>query len=403
MDSHETSNLRSAELIDVGDIPEWMLWEVLMRLPLKVLFQSKVVSKQWCCMISDPSFARMLYADRIWRFPLWILVSSFANKAMIDHFSNKKLAVLDGCNSIGANCLDLIVLRHGQEVGVDGWDFIVVAISNGLLLYGPRVECPSRLLIYSYDICNPITGQRIILPPSQHCFEFVATGFVTQVQDNVLQSFRVVRVDVHHMDSGFVRFDVYFSEIRKWKYFQLHSLIYFYKWKNPVVFRQTLHWMITKHRLLAYDPYNNSVRFTRLPSDDPASYEESKIDVDDALFDEHGGHLRYAEVKLDDRGWTNVSIWVLDDYDSARWCLQHRVGLEEPSDSSVPLSFHPFDSNIVYIINGKLGLYSYDFKSRELIIVDGSTRCYRHQLPYALSYFNFVIPPWPLFIHPSLF
>ncbi|XP_073026629.1 putative F-box/kelch-repeat protein At1g15680 [Primulina eburnea] len=411
MDSRRSSikgstrgNLSSVEWIEADDMPEWMLMEVLMRLPFKVLFKFKTVSKQWCSMISCPSFARM-YVDRRSRSPHsqdWILVSSFADKVMTEQFFLKKLP-LDG-SSLGINCLDLLTLPCDQ---FHGFDHVVVGISNGLLLYGPRLEVAKRLQIYSYEICNPITGQRITLPPSESCFEFVATGFVTQVEDNVLQSYKVVRIEVHHANSGFIRFDVYSSEIREWEYFRIHSRICFYKWKNPVVLGKIMHWMVATHSVMAFDPYNINnppfISLISLPSDDVASYRLRKIELDHVLLDEHQGHLRYVEVKLDGRQPIKLSIWELKDYDSGRWCLQHRVSIDELRIRSVPLSFHPFDSNnILYLINYK-ALLSFDVETGELKVVDDSSENYIDKLPYGMSYFPFVIPPWPVFISPSLF
>ncbi|KAK6272324.1 hypothetical protein POUND7_009407 [Theobroma cacao] len=62
----ETSNGTLAEqlLIDDSDVPDWLLTEILQRLPVKHIFMFKCVSKRWFTLISDPFFARS-YATRI--------------------------------------------------------------------------------------------------------------------------------------------------------------------------------------------------------------------------------------------------------------------------------------------------------------------------------------------------
>ncbi|KZV20553.1 F-box protein-like [Dorcoceras hygrometricum] len=394
-------SLGSTEPIEAGDFPEWMLFEFLVRLPYEVLFRLKLVSKEWCRMISDTCFARM-YVDRISHSKRWILVSSFAKERPTNQFILNN----EGC----ANWLDLLMLPPHQ-LGVDRFQNIVVGSSNGFLLYGPRsVFPPWRLLNdYIYEICNPVTGQRIILPPSQHRFELVATGFVTQIEDNVLKSYRVVRVEVHHMDLGSIRLNVYSSETRRWEYHTIHDRINFYRWRNPVTLGRTLHWIIDGYRqLAAYDPYDkpDSVRLIPLPSHDVA---RADIEFKNVLLDQHQGHLRYVEMSLNSsqghtmyQHWDHLSVWILNDYDSGSWSLQHSVSGDGLMTTSVPLCFHPLDSNVLYIVNNA-ALLSYNFGTRELKIEDDSRPGYTNRVPYCLYYFLFVIPPWPVFIDPSLF
>lgn len=51
-------------LIDDSDVPDWLLTEILQRLPVKHIFMFKCVSRRWFTLISDPFFARS-YATRI--------------------------------------------------------------------------------------------------------------------------------------------------------------------------------------------------------------------------------------------------------------------------------------------------------------------------------------------------
>ncbi|XP_073119667.1 putative F-box protein At3g23970 [Henckelia pumila] len=393
------------------NIPECMLFEVLIRLPVKVLFKLKVVSKQWFSMISDPCFARM-YVSRASLSPHdsqhWTLIHSRVDHmATMDHFLVKKVR-LHEC-SIATDCLQnrLILPRAAQ--GSDHTIYRINGVSDGLVLYSPPddVGCLApRGRIFGGYICNLITGKCITLPPYKHFFGNVIVGFVTRVQDNVLVSYRVVLTDSRTMD-GICRFVVFLSESSKWVEFDMHyeEDIYIYGWKKPVVFNKILHRMISQHRLMAYDPYSlklDSFRMISLPD-----VEDEGDKIAESLLDENQGKLRFFVVTL--KGSRSFIIWALNDYDRGEWCLQHRVGLGNIRSTdggrlslfTVPLSFHPSHPETVYMIDDDF-IFCYNINTKASKILDASNKNYRCRFPRCYLY-SFLIPTWPTSINSPSF
>ncbi|XP_073153231.1 putative F-box/kelch-repeat protein At1g15680 [Henckelia pumila] len=344
MGSKRKSSREYELIMSCGDT----LFEVLIRVPVKILFRFKVVSKQWLSMISDPSFDR----------------------------------------------------------------------SNGLLLFGPAMENHTKGPIYSYDIYNPMTGQGITLPPvPRHSFQFqIFTGFVTQIKDNVLESFRVLRIVAGYKSfHRSFRYEVYFSEIREWVWYIVdfdQNMYFDHMWDNCVEIEKILHGIVRGH-IMAFDLYNNpdSVRLISLPFDSTLACEGDEIG-EYMLFSDQG-HLRYLELLRgrSDREFS-LSLWELIDYDSGEWCLQHKVILDKfrcDGDGSKylrQLCFNPFGSNVVYMLYKERAsqyLMSYDINTRELKTMDetmdDSSKNVLSRIPFLLQLFLFVIPPWPVLVN----
>ncbi|XP_073307281.1 putative F-box protein At3g23950 [Primulina huaijiensis] len=406
METEIGSKRRGVITSTCGNFPEWMLFEVLIRLPVKVLFKFKIVSKKWFCMISDPSFARM-YVARTSLLPHsqhWTLIHSRVDhKAATKQFLVRTVQ-LHEC-SLGTDCLQhRLILPRAQES--DDSHYRIYGVSNGLVLYGPLEDIASNGRIYRCYICNLITGKWITLPPYEHIFRHVVVGFVTQVEDNILVSYRVVLTDSGTRFRA-CRFAVYFSETGKWVDFEIgfNQPIHFYWWKKAVVLDKILHRMTSGRKIMAYDPYNklDSFRLLSLPG---VKDEGKKMNITESLLNEHEGHLRFFVVASNEFS-RSLIIWVLNDYDRGEWCLQHRVGISDiQSDGglslpTVPLSFHPSDQEIVYLINEEV-ILSYNIKTKTSKILGDSNKNYRCRFPFCHLY-SFVIPTWPTSINSSSF
>lgn len=55
-------------IMDECNVPDWLLTEILIRLPLKQVFMLKCISKRWFTMISDPSFSRIYACNQSQRY-----------------------------------------------------------------------------------------------------------------------------------------------------------------------------------------------------------------------------------------------------------------------------------------------------------------------------------------------
>ena len=66
--------------LSIDDLHECLLIEILIRLPLKSIFQCKCVSRRWCSLIFAPSFAYivlMLRSSSILQRPSTLLISHY--------------------------------------------------------------------------------------------------------------------------------------------------------------------------------------------------------------------------------------------------------------------------------------------------------------------------------------
>ncbi|KZV58564.1 F-box protein-like [Dorcoceras hygrometricum] len=362
------------------NFPECMLFEVLLRLPVKVLFRFMTVSKQWFSMISHRYFARTYAAlSSPHSQPCWGIVK----EVLSHHCWHRK------------DCEMHRVVFPSDKV-LEDFDGTLLGFSNGLALYGEHWDKVHR--IYVCRIRNLITGELITLPQYEGCPKHLSAGFVTQVEDNVLVSCRVVLIDYSGTDFR-VRFAVYFSETCKWVDFDIDfgQEIFFISENKPVVVGKILHQRIYGHRLFAYDPYNkpDSFRLISLPGVERRMYTY--------LFNEHQGYLRYLMVAFGEREdeYGSLIIWDLRDYNRGEWCLQHRVGLGriQPDGGGLttsmrPLCFHPFDSGILYMVNDHV-IFSYDIRTQTWKILYDANKYSRCGFIYMSPWHTFVIPPWP--------
>nr|XP_027066622.1 uncharacterized protein LOC113692409 [Coffea arabica]XP_027066623.1 uncharacterized protein LOC113692409 [Coffea arabica] len=136
----------------------------------------------------------------------------------------------------------------------------------------------------------------------------------------------------------------------------------------PVVLKEILHFMDRELGILAYDPYKgpHSCRIIELPGDIDREWSK-RVDEKTILFDVHRGHLRFFAASNAYNDGLRISMWTLSDYDEGHWLLEHRISLSElacdisfpDSPYLVPITFHPFDSDTVYLgcIVGKFALY----------------------------------------------
>ncbi|XP_060176058.1 uncharacterized protein LOC132606524 [Lycium barbarum] len=235
-----------------------------------------------------------------------------------------------------------------------------------------------------YHMYNPITQQCIAFPPPLLCFRFVSTGFLTQIEGGTLKSYKVVRFDCQLRESHNLKFEIFYSETGSWRSVVVHSdqAIQITRLRMPLSFSGMLHWIDRSLGIMACDPCRASSQcgIIGLPPDIDKQCKNYKNNGFHSLFNLHQGRLRYFEVSLapsDPFGFSGFSLWVLDDYDSATWSLQHRPRVTDvlfgdiltrqglTGSFPVPLAFHPFDGNIVCL---RLGVYivTYNVKTLKL-------------------------------------
>ena len=141
----------------IDDLPGCMLMEILIRLPLKSIFQCKCVSKQWCTRISAPSFAG--FVNRFHASSNSILQRPFS---LLFHYHNNehKMKLLVASEVPGFNSLASSINQCDDDI-VD--DTVIQASCHDLLLCTKNMvsdDAGSSSMIV-YNVINPITGKSV--------------------------------------------------------------------------------------------------------------------------------------------------------------------------------------------------------------------------------------------------
>ncbi|XAR71198.1 hypothetical protein NMG60_11028355 [Bertholletia excelsa] len=389
---------------NLGDLPDSLLVEILVRLPVKSVFRFKCVSKHWCSLIRDRWFARIYVSRKLSSSDLspfrilyrYIYVSVF--EQVLERLNP------DAYKSKNSSVLFLSSFEEQQQAD----QFKVLAASNGLLLcclLGPLM----------YYVCDPVTKQWVALPKprsvimSRHPI-FFGEGLVTLLnEENVVTSYRVVRVEWLSVLSDHLNFETYSSETGEWKELRLScpSPVRLLKRGSPFLFNGAMHWYTDENGLVAFDPYKNvkECRLIKLPGEVSL---ESKCKEDGIyrLCGECQGQLRYFEVAPDRKESFCFSMWVITDYDRQEWELKHRVKRSEiwsddPHISSylgrvsfVPLTYDRLNSDLVYLrCVERSCIVAYNIGTKQLEV-----SCHPIGIVEDLSWrvvIPFVLPIWP--------
>lgn len=401
-----------------GDFPDWFLIGVLCRLPVKYVFRFKCVSKRWLAVISDPSFPRFYIARASASSAPrpWAILSYAVKVEGSDTFDALGLEVLGDVCSDAFKSGDCYVFPLPSSQEAYGHKHKILAVSNGLVLYGWLHESLSSLNhIAQYYICNPITKKWFSLPPPRRYFRWVSTGFITQVEGRTLTSFKVVRLDCVFDKSNVLNFETFSSETGRWVDFTVRSerAIEVAWRKLPIAFNGNLHWIDHELGIVAYDPYGNPEKSHIIGL--PADKDNKKCNELACLCDVHQGRLKYFEssVTFQQPGFSCFSIWILDDYSTGDWHLLHRVNQSDVLFGNnlqrhvfsppVPVCYHPFDSDIVFL-GWESTIISYNIKKRSLE--------HHYQVQYQqkeigrkffwVGAFVLAFPQWPTLVPSSL-
>ncbi|RCV09888.1 hypothetical protein SETIT_2G065900v2 [Setaria italica] len=339
--SSPTTGVGGSEGSAVGGLgfPEDPLTEILSRLPAKPLFRFKCVSKAWFALV----------ADCLRKLPQ-TLQGFFYGEHFLPEI--EKISLMRSCNG-------LVLLRHT-----------------------PFLD-PNDTKALGYIVCNPATKEWVDVPNSgwtlkplheeyynaedAHTITYLFFDPAVSLQFKLFQfcqdfSMNVLQVNTYSSESG-----VWSGRaVECWSHEAMRSRI------GSAFVNGMLHWTIfcrsAQHNaLVAVDGEGEKCRIIHWPN------EERGLLV---FLGQSQGLLHCMSGRMDDfNKFTELSIWVLEDYDAEKWILKHSVSclhlFGEPSCCvhNYHIAIHP-DHNLVFFVqrlNKKL--ISYDLDSKELSVL----------------------------------
>ncbi|CAL5078795.1 unnamed protein product [Urochloa decumbens] len=351
MDCPEAKGSEAAVACPSNDALE----EILSRLHDKPLCRFKCVSKAWCSLIVD--LLRRGKCIQTLKLLGFFYGSGGENYGLFTD--------LPGCSAPPA---DRSFSFLTQQIGIK-YVFLLDSC-NGLLLFGHREDPDAAVDSLGYIVCNPTTEQWVAVPSSgwpggSEAFEHDSSCTFLIFDPDASSEFKLLQL-WHFMGDAGVR--TYSSEsgvwscrASEWRYSAIR-----YSAGSAFV-NGMLHFVVPcinndKDQIVVIDAEGKTRKIIQMPENSGFL----------AFVGLSHGHLHCIKSHM--REMTELSIWVLEDYDTGEWVLKHTVStLELFGRTSCELDFHftvvaihP-DRNLVFFLQrGNQKLISYDMDRREV-------------------------------------
>ena len=168
--------------IDIEKLPDYLLFEVLYRLPCRSALQYKSVSKRWYSLISHSEFVRHSIHHHHHHRHQFSKSDSYSDPFTLALYYDRSILTLPFHNfeDCGGDRVDFLNFLPCIERIRKNYPFYIEASYNDLLLIRSEVDPNSTALrgICEYCICNPLTKQWITLPHIRLCRNHIMVGFV---------------------------------------------------------------------------------------------------------------------------------------------------------------------------------------------------------------------------------
>ncbi|PRQ38328.1 putative F-box domain-containing protein [Rosa chinensis] len=288
--THQATNTDQQEeehdnQFDIFQLPNYIILEILSRIPIKSLIQCRSVCKSWRHSLSDSHFTKSLFSQT----PTCILLQ---NSSTINPKS-PRLFLIDLDKASGRND---VVIRLPKDPNVPTRGVQVVGSCNGLLCVYDRLNCGQ---LY---ISNPIIGESLTLPaPSMEIdYQFVCGfGFCPS---NEVYKVVVVTSPSEGTDHGELKVLTVGSGV--WR--SIGNCVYHFGYQPYGVYLNgVLHWIVQTSEgsvsICAFDVENES--FRELPPP-PCCLKKCVISI--------GVLEGWLSVFV--RSGSNINVWMMKDY-----------------------------------------------------------------------------------------
>ncbi|KAL5720559.1 hypothetical protein ACHQM5_013223 [Ranunculus cassubicifolius] len=165
-------------------LPIDIIFDILTRLPLKTISQSRFVSKSWYNFIQNPRFAQLHFSRFKDDFPCAIFPTRYCSSYLIDPESLSKFETF----AIACD-LNLKEFRENFTIS-NGWNcFEIVGTVNGLVCFSPERYTYKPA---PYYVVNPITREYVLIPKSPKIdVNPRASGFGF---DSINNEYKIIRI-----------------------------------------------------------------------------------------------------------------------------------------------------------------------------------------------------------------
>jgi F-box interacting protein len=212
-------------------------------------------------------------------------------------------------------------------------------------------------------VCNPATEKWTELPPCP--VEWTETNEDEQYLGFDPASPSRFVVFLHLFYSAQVT--IYSSDTGRWTVLQSNQPFTVSGFSESVFMNGTMHLSTVKGSIVTVDTEGKVWKEIDIPGNVPTRMQCFSIG-------QSQGHL-YAWC-IDDPNVFRLSVWVLEDYDRAKWTLKHSVNILELfgrhsckyDEFYEMFAIHP-DRNLIFLTNGKKTI-SYDMDNREVHDMD---------------------------------
>ncbi|XP_062021225.1 uncharacterized protein LOC133737736 [Rosa rugosa] len=235
-------SLLNTIFLNIEDLLDYLLVEILCRLPCKFVLRCKCVCKSWSTLISHPYFEsrRALYLQ--------------------DNCDNEQIPMfVEHSYPLADSTTELFTIDSKQTPPqLRAIDFrpsklVVVATYNDLILL-----CETLGFLMNYYICNPYTKQWVALPPTiLSPLTDVDVGFICDSDYRC----RIVRFLEYEAEPTFpLKVETFSSETGKWK----ESVVLRPQWFRPahlkhstpaLAYDGTLYWLGRSGFLIGLEPF----------------------------------------------------------------------------------------------------------------------------------------------------
>ncbi|CAL5078832.1 unnamed protein product [Urochloa decumbens] len=364
-------------------LPDEIIAEILSRLPAKPLFRFKCVSKSW--------FALTTYIIK--KLPQTLQGFFYGDNSgeNYGHFIN-----LVGRSMPPVDCAFSFLTKLPEIEKIN-----LLGSCNGLILlrHIPYVD-PNNVKALGYIVCNPAIKEWVAVPNSgwtlppypEELFnaEDVLTLTYLFFDPAVSSQFKVLQF-CQDFPRNVLQVNTYSSESGVWSGRVVecwtHEVIRSYM--GSAFVNGMVHWSIDRclayprDAIVAVDGEGEKCRIIHWPEEERGSL---------VFLGQSQGLMHCMSGHMDHYNISELSIWVLDDYDAENWILKHSVsclqlfGQASCHVRDFQIAIHP-DHNLVFFVqHWNMKLISYNLDSEELSVLWTLEHCSGFITPY-IPYF----------------